>query len=64
MEALADRAPERIHGRSDFLLEDPDLTVDQTTGSGGQPDDDCTNVPIRVMRSDGLVVTRRVNICD
>jgi hypothetical protein len=63
-EALADRGPERIHGRSDFMLEDPDAAADQISGSGGIPDDDCANVPIRLKRSDGVIVTKRTNVCD
>jgi hypothetical protein len=63
-EALADRAPDRIHGRFDFLLEDPDMAVDATTGQAGSVDDDCSRVPVKVRRSDGRVVTPRVDICD
>lgn len=64
IEALVDRAPERIQGRFEFILEDPDVSVDATSGSGGQPDDDCAKVPVRVMRGDGVFVTRQVNTCD
>jgi hypothetical protein len=64
LEALADRAPERIHGRFDFLLEDPDVAVDTTTGQATSVDDDCSRVPIKVRRSDGQVVTERVDVCD
>jgi hypothetical protein len=63
-EALADRTPERIHGRFDFMLEDPEAAVDRTSGSGGSPDDDCANVPIRLKRSDGITITKRANVCD
>ena len=64
LEALADRAPERIHGRFDFLLEDPDMAVDMTTGQASSGDDDCSRVPVKVRRSDGRVVTQRVDVCD
>ncbi len=65
IEALADRLPERIHGSTDFLLEDPDAAVDRTTGAGkSSTDDDCANIPVVTKRSDGRIVTRRVNVCD
>src|SRR4051812_5976822 len=65
IEALADRAPERVHGRFDFVLEDIDATVDATTGQGlNAPDDDCANVPVITRRLDGRLVKRRVNVCD
>src|SRR3954468_20179533 len=65
IEALADRAPERVHGRFDFVLEDVDASVDATTGQGlNASDDECANVPVFTQRSDGRVVKRRVNVCD
>jgi hypothetical protein len=64
LEALADRAPDRIHGRFDFLLEDPDVAVDTTTGQMTPGDDDCSRVPVKVRRSDGRLVTQRVDVCD
>jgi hypothetical protein len=64
IEALANSAPERVQGRFDFMLEDPDIAVDVTSGSGGQPDDDCASVPVRVKRSDGSTIMKRVNTCD
>jgi hypothetical protein len=64
-EALADIAPSRIHGSFDFMLEDPDIAVDQTTGRGSDnPYDDCANTPIRAKRSDGSVVIKKVDVCD
>jgi hypothetical protein len=64
LEALADRAPDRIHGRFDFMLEDPDVAVDTTTGQATSIDDDCSRVPVKVRRSDGRLVTQRVDVCD
>src|SRR4051812_18393195 len=64
LEALADRAPDRIHGSFDFLLEDPDMAVDATTGQATSVDDDCSRVPVKVRRSDGRLVTQRVDVCD
>jgi hypothetical protein len=64
-EALADMEPTEIHGRFDFMLEDPDSVVDQTTGRGsGNPYDDCANTPIRAKRSDGSTIVKRVDVCD
>ena len=64
LEALADRASDRIHGRFDFMLEDPDVAVDVTTGQASAVDDDCSRVPVKVKRSDGRVVTQRFDVCD
>jgi hypothetical protein len=64
-EALADRAPERIHGRFDFMLEDYEGAVDQTTASGRVDlSEICHRVPIQAKRSDGTTVIKRVNVCD
>jgi len=64
-EALAHRAPDRIHGRFDFMLEDPDASVDTTTGQGlNGPREDCVNVHVISRRSDGRLVKRRMNVCD
>lgn len=61
----ADVAPSRVHGSFDFMLEDPDIAVDQTTGRGSDnPYDDCANTPIRAKRSDGSTVIKRVDVCD
>jgi hypothetical protein len=64
LEALADSAPEHIQGRFDFLLEDPDVAVDATVGQATSGDDDCSQVPVKVRRSDGRLVTQRVDVCD
>jgi hypothetical protein len=64
-EALADVAPSRLQGGFDFMLEDPDTAVDETTGRGfDNPYDDCANTPIRAKRSDGSTVIKRLDVCD
>jgi hypothetical protein len=64
-EALADIAPERMQGRFEFMREDPDMVVDQLNGRGsGDPLDDCAQTPVRVQRSDGTTVIKRVDVCD
>jgi hypothetical protein len=64
-EALADVAPSRLQGSFDFMLEDPDTAVDQTTGRGSDnPYDDCANTPIRAKRSDGFAAIKRLDVCD
>jgi hypothetical protein len=64
LEALADRAPDHIHGRYEFMLQDPDAAFDMTTGQATFDDDDCSRVPVKIKRSDGRVVSQRVNVCD
>jgi hypothetical protein len=65
LEAVADSAPDRIHGRFEFLQEDPEAAVDQTNGRGSDnPYDDCAHTPIRAKRSDGSTVTKFINVCD
>jgi hypothetical protein len=64
LEALADRAPDNIHGPADFVLREPDADVDRTTGRSRDGSEDCSNVPIRTKRGDGAVVVDRVDMCD
>jgi hypothetical protein len=64
LQALADRAPDNIHGSADFILRDPDADVDRTTGRSPDGSEDCSNVPIRTNRSDGAVIVDRIDMCD
>lgn len=64
LEALADRAPDNIHGPADFILRDPDADVDRATGRSRDGSEDCSNVPIRTKRDDGAVVVDRIDMCD
>ena len=64
-EALADATAERVHGRFDFMLEDFESAVDQTTASGpAEFAEGCARVPIHAKRSDGTTVMKRVNVCN
>jgi hypothetical protein len=64
-EALAAKAPERIHGGFDFMLEDFESAVDQTTAIGPVDfKENCARVRIHAKRSDGTTAIKRVNVCD
>jgi hypothetical protein len=63
IEALADRAPDRIQGFTPYI-QDLDATVDQTTGRNMPDPDDCWRVPVFTKRSDGKVVRQFVDVCD
>ena len=64
-DAMANLAASRIHGSFDFVLEDPDIAVDQTTGRGSDnPYNDWAHTPIRAKRSDGSTVVKKIDVCD
>jgi hypothetical protein len=64
MEALQNLAPDRLQGDTSYLLEDLDEDVDNTIAQGNVGPDDCSRVPIQAQRSDGMSVTKIVNVCD
>jgi hypothetical protein len=64
IEALADRAPDRIHGSADYIFDEEDAYVDATTGTNPLDPNNCSQVPVRMKRTDGTVVTRRIGKCD
>lgn len=53
---------ERLHGRFDFVLDDEDTYSDATTGTSQR--DNCAQTPVRLKRSDGVMVTKRIYMCD
>lgn len=63
IEALQYLAPDRLQGDTSYLLEDLDEDVDTIAQDNVGPDD-CLRVPIQAQRSDGMSVTKIVNVCD
>jgi hypothetical protein len=63
IEALADRAPERIQGFTPYI-HDQDATADPTTGRNMPDPDDCSRVPVLTKRGDGKVVRQLIDMCD
>jgi hypothetical protein len=64
IEALADRAPDRIHGAADYLFDDEDAYIDATTGNDPRGQSYCAQVPVQMKRSDGVVVMHRIDMCN
>src|ERR1041385_3706127 len=63
IEALADRAPDRVQGFTPYI-HDLDGTADLTTGRNMQDSDDCSRVPVLTKRGDGKVVRQLIDMCD
>lgn len=63
IEALADRAPDRVQGGMPYLSTS-DETPDSMTGGNAVDPDDCSRVPVFTKRSDGRVVKQFVDVCD
>jgi hypothetical protein len=61
IQAIADKA-DRLHGQSDYLYEDEDSFVDATTGVNKR--EDCAQAPVRMKRTDGVVIVKRMDVCD
>jgi hypothetical protein len=64
VEALGDRAPDRWNGRRHYLYDDENLPNAATVGSAPSDVRACANEPVRLRRSDGSTVVRRIKRCD
>lgn len=65
IEALGDREPDRWQGRHHYLYDDEHRPGSATTGASSPSDPRaCANEPVRMRRSDGSTVVRRVRRCD
>ena len=64
IEALADRAPDRIQGSAPYIFESPDTAVDLTNGQNVTEPDDCSRVPVLTKRSDEKTISQRIDMCD
>jgi hypothetical protein len=64
IEALADREPDRWQGRHHYLYDDEHQPGSATVGSAPSDPRACANEPVRMRRSDGSTVVRRIRRCD
>ena len=66
IEALGNREPDRWQGRHHYLHDDEyQPGTAGTVGSAPSSDArDCSNEPVRLLRSDGTTVVRRLRRCD
>lgn len=64
MEALGDRQPDRWQGRHHYLYDDDNQPSSGTVGSTPSDARACGTEPVRMRRSDGTTVVRRIRRCD
>jgi hypothetical protein len=64
IEAVGDSAPERWQGRHHYLYDDENQPNSATVGSAPSDARACAREPVRLRRSDGSTVVRRIRRCD
>jgi hypothetical protein len=64
VEALGDRAPEKILGDAPYVMEQPIAPVDLIDGRDITGPEECDSVRVRTTLDDGTKVTKRINMCD
>jgi hypothetical protein len=64
IETLSERNPDRWQGRQHYLYDDENRSDPATTGSAASDARACANEPVRLRRSDGTTVVRRLKRCD
>jgi len=64
IEALGNREPDRWQGRHHFLYDDEHQPGSETTGSASSDPRSCANEPVRMRRTDGSTIVRRIKRCD
>jgi hypothetical protein len=64
VEALGDRAPEKILGDAPYVMDQPIAPVDLTNGQNTSEPEECDSVHVRTTLSDGTKVTKHINMCD
>jgi hypothetical protein len=64
IEALGDREPDRWQGRHHYLYDDENQPNSATVGSAPPDGRTCASEPVRMRRSDGSTVVRRIRRCD
>jgi hypothetical protein len=63
-EASSDREPDRWQGRRHYLYDDENQPNSATVGSAPSNGTTCATEPVRMRRSDGSMVVRRIRRCD
>ena len=64
IEALGDREPDRWKGRHHYLYDEEFQPGSGTVGSAPADPRTCAGEPVRMQRSDGTSVVRRIRRCD
>jgi hypothetical protein len=64
IEALGEREPDRWQGRHHYLYDDENQPNSATVGSAPSEGRTCGSEPVRLRRSDGSTVVRRIRRCD
>ena len=64
IEALGDREPDRWQGRHHYLYDEENQPGLATTGSAPSDPRGCASEPVRMQRTDGTTVVRRIKRCD
>lgn len=64
VETPGERNPDRWQGRHHYLYDDENRPDSATTGSAASDARACANEPVRLRRSDGTTVVRRLKRCD
>jgi hypothetical protein len=64
VEALGDRAPEKVLGNAPYVMEEPIAPVDLTTGQNTNEPEECASVHVKTTLSNGTKVSKRINMCD
>ena len=64
VETLSERNPDRWQGRHHYLYDDENRPDSGTTGAAASDARACANEPVRLRRSDGTTVVRRLKRCD
>ena len=63
LEAISDRTPEQWQGRQHYLYDEDYQPGEETVGSAGSNPLVCSDEPVRLRRSDGKTIIRRLNRC-
>jgi len=63
LEAIGDRSPEQWQGRQDYLYDEDHQPGEETVGPAGSARRGCKDEPVRMRRSDGKTVVRRLSRC-
>ena len=64
IEALADRAPDRVQGFTPYIHDVEGKAGLTTTGRNMPDSDDCSRVPVLTKRDDGKMVRQLIDMCD
>ena len=64
IEALGDREPDRWKGRHHYLYDEEFQPGSGTVGAAPADSRPCAGEPVRMQRSDGSTVVRRIKRCD